>query len=131
MKFNDVFVVDDDKIFHFIIKKLLVNNNINVNPSFFENGFEALKGLKMKLDNGESQPDLILLDINMPILDGWQFLEEFKALKKLLNKEIIIYIISSSNNQHDLEKAKEYTEEVSDYYLKPMSGDEIKAIFYN
>ena len=38
MKFNDVFVVDDDKIFHFIIKKLLLNNNINVIPNFFENG---------------------------------------------------------------------------------------------
>ncbi len=131
MKFNDVFVVDDDKIFHFIIKKLLHNNNINVIPTFFENGLEAIQRLKWKLDKGESQPDLILLDINMPILDGWQFLEEFKTLKKLLNKEIIIYIISSSDNQYDLDKAKDYTNEVTDYYLKPMSGDELKAIFYN
>lgn len=131
MKFNDVFVVDDDKIFHFIIKKLLLNNNINVIPSFFENGMEAIEGLKRKLDTGENQPDLILLDINMPILDGWQFLEEFKVLKKLIQKQIVIYIISSSDNQYDLDKAKDYTEEVTDYYLKPMSGDEIKAIFYN
>ena len=131
MKFNDVFVVDDDKIFHFIIKKLLVNNNINVNPSFFENGKEAIEGLKKKLNSGEKQPDLILLDLNMPVLDGWQFLEEFKILKKLLTKEITIYIISSSDNQYDLDKAKDYKEEVTDYYLKPMSGDEIKAIFYN
>ena len=131
MKFNDVFVVDDDIIFHFIIKKLLLNNEINVVPTFFENGMDAIEGLKRKLDSGENQPDLILLDINMPILDGWQFLEEFKVLKKLLNKEIVIYIISSSDNQYDLDKAKDYTEEVTDYYLKPMSGDEIKAIFYN
>ena len=131
MKFNDVFVVDDDKIFHFIIKKLLLNNDINVIPTFFENGMEAIEGLKTKLNNGEKQPDLILLDINMPILDGWQFLEEFKILKKLIKKQIVIYIISSSDNQYDIEKAKDYTEEVTDYYLKPMSGDEIKAIFYN
>ena len=131
MKFNNVFVVDDDIIFHFIIKKLLLNNNINVVPTFFENGMEAIEGLKRKLDAGENQPDLILLDINMPILDGWQFLEEFKVLKKLLNKEIVIYIISSSDHQYDLDNAKDYTDEVTDYYLKPMSGDEIKAIFYN
>ena len=131
MKFNDVFVVDDDIIFHFIIKKLLLNNDINVIPTFFENGMEAIEGLKRKLNTGENQPDLILLDINMPILDGWQFLEEFKILKKLLNKQIVIYIISSSDHQYDLEKAKEYRNEVADYFLKPMSSDEIKAIFYN
>ncbi len=131
MKFNDVFVVDDDIIFHFIIKKLLLNNSINVTPTFFENGMEAIEVLKKKLDTGENQPDLILLDINMPILDGWQFLEEFKILKKLIEKQIVIYIISSSDNQYDLEKAKDYTNEVTNYYLKPMSGDELKAIFYN
>ena len=86
-------MVDDDKIFHFIIKKLLLNNNIDVNPTFFENGFEAIEGIKNKLKQGENPPDLILLDINMPILDGWQFLDEFKLIKKLLNKEIITFII--------------------------------------
>ena len=131
MKFNNVFVVDDDKIFHFIIKKLLTSNNINVNPSYFLNGLEALEGLKDKLNTGENQPDLILLDINMPILDGWQFLEEFKKLKDKLKKEITIYIISSSDNQTDLEKAEIFSNEVQNYYLKPISVDEIKSIFQN
>ena len=129
MKFNNVFVVDDDKIFHFIIKKLLANNNIDVTPSFFENGFDAIEKLKSKLNDGENPPDLILLDINMPILDGWQFLEEFKLLKKKLNKEIIIYIISSSDNHVDVSKAKDFKDEVKNYYLKPMTIDDIKIIF--
>lgn len=131
MKFNNVFVVDDDKIFHFIIKKLLTSNNININPSYFLNGLEALEGLKNKLNTGENQPDLILLDINMPILDGWQFLEEFKKLKDQLKKEITIYIISSSDNQMDLDKAEVFCDEVQNYYLKPISVDEIKSIFQN
>ena len=131
MNFNNVFVVDDDKIFHFIIKKLLLNNNIDVNPTFFENGFEAIEGIKNKLKQGENPPDLILLDINMPILDGWQFLDEFKLIKKLLNKEIIIYIVSSSDNHVDITKAKDYKEEVKNYYLKPMTPEDIKAIFSN
>lgn len=131
MKFNTVFVVDDDKIFHFIIKKLLITNNININPSYFLNGLEALEGLKNKLNLGENQPDLILLDINMPILDGWQFLEEFKKLKDKLKKEITIYIISSSDNQTDLDKAEVYSNEVKNYYLKPISVDQIKSIFLN
>lgn len=131
MKVSDVFVVDDDKIFHFIIKKLLMNNNININPAFFENGLQAIEGIKNKIKSGEAQPDIILLDINMPILDGWQFLEEYKRLKGKISKNIMIYIVSSSDNQMDLNKAKNFKEEVKDYYLKPMSADDIKAIFQN
>ena len=129
MKFNDVFIVDDDKIFHFIIKKLLLNNNININSAFFENGFEAIEGIKSKINNGEPPPDLILLDINMPVLDGWQFLEEFKALKNRLARDIVIYIISSSDNSVDRSRADYFKDEVKNYYLKPMSVEDIKAIF--
>lgn len=129
MKFNDVFVVDDDKIFHFIIKKLLVSNNINVEPEFFENGLLAIEGIKSKLDNQEAPPDLILLDINMPILDGWQFLEEFKLIKDKIKKEIAIYIISSSDNTVDRNRAKDFKDDIKDYYLKPITIDGLKSIF--
>ncbi len=129
MKFNDVFVVDDDKIFHFIIKKLLVSNNIDISPAFFENGLQAIEGIKSKLNNGEMPPDLILLDINMPVLDGWQFLEEFKKLKERIQKHITIYIISSSDNTVDISRAKDFKDEVTDYYLKPVTIEAIKSIF--
>jgi len=129
MKFNNVFVVDDDKIYHFIIKKLLLSNNIDVKPNFYENGKVAIDEIKDKLDKGENPPDLILLDINMPVLDGWQFLEEFKKLKNFIKNEIIIYIISSSDNITDKNKAKDFQEEIKDYYLKPMTNDAIKSIF--
>lgn len=129
MKFNDVYVVDDDKVFHFIIKKLLINNGIDITPDFFENGLLAIENLKYKIENGEDAPDLILLDINMPILDGWQFLEEFKRIKDKLDKDIIIYIVSSSDDKADKNKAKSFEDEVSNYYLKPMTSEALKAIF--
>ena len=129
MKFNDVFVVDDDKIFHLIIKKLLLNNNINVAPEFFENGLQAIEEIKSKLDKKEVIPDLILLDINMPILDGWQFLEEFKVLKSRIEKEICIYIISSSDHTVDRNKANDFKDEIKDYYLKPITIEGLRSIF--
>ena len=129
MKFNDVFVVDDDKIFHFLIKKLLSSNNIDVSPNFFENGLQAIEGIKSKLNKGQNPPDLILLDINMPVLDGWQFLEEYRLLKERIKKEITIYIISSSDHTTDKDKAKFYQTEVKDYFLKPMTSDSLKKIF--
>ena len=70
-KFNDIFVVDDDLVFHFIIKKLFDMCNLQFNTSYFLNGFEAIEEIK----NNSTVPDLILLDINMPVYDGWQFLE--------------------------------------------------------
>jgi CheY-like chemotaxis protein len=98
MKFNNIFVVDDDKIQHFIIKKLLEKNNIQTNASFFENGQDALNDLQFKLNQNENLPDLIFLDINMPVLDGWQFLEEFNQIKATFSKEIVIDVIKQFFN---------------------------------
>lgn len=129
MKINQIFVVDDDKIHHFIINKLLKSNQINAIPSFFENGFEALNGLKSLMSKGENPPDLILLDINMPVLDGWQFLEEFRIIKKELTREVAIHVISSSNNTDDINKAEYFKEEIKKYHTKPLTGELIKDIF--
>jgi two-component system chemotaxis response regulator CheY len=129
-KFKDVFVIDDDKVFHFIIKKLFSKNDIDINPTFYLNGLEAIEEIKEKINNGITMPDLILLDINMPIMDGWQFLDEFRKMKKTtVGGKTIIYLVSSSNSISDLNKAKEYQEEVKDYFFKPMTLDDLKKIF--
>lgn len=129
MKFNNVFVVDDDKVHHFIIRKLLEKNDIQVKPTFFENGFDALNDLKANLENDENLPDLILLDINMPILDGWQFLEEFSVMRKDILKEVTIHIISSSDNDVNANRLEEFKNMIEDYYVKPMTSESIKTIF--
>ena len=129
-KFNDVFIVDDDKVFHFIIKKLFANNNIDIPQSFYINGLEAINGIKNKIASGMEAPDLILLDINMPIMDGWQFLDEFRKTKKEHNEiKTTIYLVSSSDSQSDLDKAKEYKDEIKDYFFKPMTADVLGQIF--
>ena len=132
MKFSRVFIVDDDKIFHFIIRKMLEKHNVNADLSFFENGLEALNQIKSQMDDCSSLPDLIFLDINMPVLDGWQFLEEYKNVKGMLKgKQPIIYLISSSDNSADRDRAQEYKEEIREYFLKPVGQIEIDKIFLN
>ncbi len=126
--FNNVFVVDDDLVYHFIIKKLFSKCNVNANTSYFFNGLEAIDDLKNKVKT-DNVPDLILLDINMPVYDGWQFLEEFKKLKENLTKEITVYLVSSSNDITDLNKYKEYQDEVKKYYYKPMTQEDFETIF--
>jgi len=129
-KFKEVFVIDDDKVFHFIIKKLFLKNNIEVSPSFYLNGLEAIEEIKEKITNGDDLPDLILLDINMPIMDGWQFLDEFRKTKNSEGSgQTIIYLVSSSDSQSDIDKAKEYQDQIKDYFFKPMTMDDLKKIF--
>ncbi|WP_297510495.1 response regulator [Flavobacterium sp.] len=127
MKFNNIFVVDDDLVYHFVIKKLFSKCNVNAQTKFFFNGLEAIDGLKHVLKT-ENEPDLILLDINMPVYDGWQFLDEFRKLKGTMNKDITVYLVSSSNDSTDINKSKEYKEEVKDYYFKPITTKDFEEM---
>lgn len=128
IKYENVFIVDDDKIYHFIFKNLLKKNNISIKANFFENGFEALQNLEFSIKNN-NVPDLILLDLNMPIMDGWQFLEEFKKLKLTHNLSTAIHLVTSSNDILDLTRAKKYKNVITNYYMKPISQEDISKIF--
>jgi len=90
----------------------------------FKNGKEAIEFFK----DSESLPDLILLDLNMPIMNGWEFLEEFNPINKELGKEPSLYVVSSSIDPVDSEKAKSI-ECVRDYISKPISMQSFEQIF--
>lgn len=120
-------MIDDDKIYHFLFKNLLKQNNINVTTFFFPNGMEALDHIKKASD--DTLPDLILLDVNMPIMNGWQFLEEYSKLIDSLPKHAEINMISSSNNEVDINKSRDFGKIVSSYYLKPISKEDLSKIF--
>lgn len=124
-KLNNIFVIDDDLVFHFIIKKLFLRFNLNLNTSYFLNGFDAIEELKKNI----AVPDIILLDINMPIYDGWQFLDEFRKIKTSFNKEIEIYLISSSDDVTDINKASQYEDDIKGFCNKPITFDEFQKIF--
>jgi len=72
-KISNLYVIDDDKIYHFLLKNLFKQNGIDVASTFFINGQDAIEHIKNNTGE-EILPDLILLDVNMPIMNGWQFL---------------------------------------------------------
>lgn len=128
-KIESIFIIDDDPITVFGIKKLLAVCNIGVQIHSFGNGKEALECLSNKITRNETPPDVVFLDINMPIMDGWQFLEEFVKLP--VTKRIRINIITSSIDPYDLKNWEYYkakTHHLIDYRNKPIDKIEIEAI---
>ncbi|AGA80023.1 response regulator [Echinicola vietnamensis] len=118
-------IIDDDPIYTFGVKKIIEMGNFDVNAMFYQNGQEAYEGLASKIDNGDPLPDMILLDINMPIWNGWKFLDEFLKIEPATN--IIIYIISSSIDPNDTKKAKEYSV-IKNFIVKPISIEKVKEL---
>ena len=120
-----VCIIDDDPIYAFAVQKLFKMNNFSNNCVIFKNGQEALEGLSNLFNEQDTLPDLILLDINMPIMDGWQFLEAYKSTN-LYNK-IPIFITSSSVDTLDVNKA-ETNSLVKGYVNKPLNLDSLTLI---
>lgn len=117
-------LVDDDDIFVFLTKRTIEETKLVELIKVFENGLYALNFLKENKDNTDALPEIILLDLSMPIMNGWQFLEEFTILNPMMGKTITIYICSSSISPDDVARAKAISE-VSDYIIKPVNKEKL------
>ena len=115
-----VAVVDDDDVYQFTASRTLKAAKLTDQILQFLNGQEALKFLHHHANNPSRLPDVIFLDINMPVTDGWMFLDEFRKLKEDFSKKMLIYMVSSSIDPRDLSRARS-NPEVSDYVEKPIS----------
>lgn len=120
-------IVDDDDLYKLLLKKTIQNLKINTEVISFSNGEEAIKGLFALNSNSENLPDIILLDINMPVMDGWEFMEHYLALKQNFLKEMTLYIASSSIASQDFQKSKSF-KEISGYLVKPIFKETIKNL---
>src|SRR5690554_1380839 len=117
---KNLLLVDDDEIFTYLTRKTIEDTNLVDQIKVLGNGQDAIDFLEKIANDKELLPEVILLDINMPILDGWGFLEEFILLKPHLEKRIAIYMVTTSISPHDFERAKNISE-VSDFIVKPIT----------
>ncbi|MCC4213072.1 response regulator [Leeuwenhoekiella parthenopeia] len=130
-KFKTVCIIDDDPIFVFGATRLMKQYDFSESIVVYTNGREALDHLKplMESKNLDTIPDLIFLDLNMPVLDGWGFLDEFTKIDP--PKIMKVYIVTSSISNFDKQKAKEYAEAVKEYVIKPITPVRLKEIIKN
>lgn len=120
-------IVDDDKIFTFLLRKIIEKACIARKIIFFENGQDAIEYLVRHKEDTMKLPQLILLDINMPILDGWQFLHEYGKLETAVADLIKICVMSSSAEEDDYNRAM-HSGYVMDYLQKPLQVPLLREI---
>ncbi len=126
-KLKKILLIDDDTINNFIVLNKLNNIALSLDAVSVLNGREGLDYLNKCILENLDFPELILLDINMPVLDGWGFLDEFEKLEKNYQQKTAIYMVSSSVYIEDIEKAKEYSQ-IKQFISKPLSKDKLTEI---
>lgn len=131
-RLNCVLLVDDDKGTNFINQMIIKKADIADHVQTVLNGKEALdfitnKGKYEKAGNVFPRPMLTLLDINMPVMDGWEFLEAYHALEEHQKGKIIIIMLTTSLNPDDKIRAEEISE-VSGFKSKPLSIETVEEI---
>ncbi|GAA4425866.1 hypothetical protein GCM10023188_07290 [Pontibacter saemangeumensis] len=120
-----VLVIDDDEISIFLTKRVLKKTGIGNAILTAPNGREGLRLFKGAVEKGQP-PQLVLLDIKMPVMDGFAFLEELGKLETVDLSETRIVLLSSSHNLWEMERAKKYR--VVSFLHKPLEKDELLRI---
>lgn len=130
-KYNVVMLIDDNEIDNLINQKMIEASNI-ADHIFTHTGarsaIEFLKNVE-KMSNGDKNflPDLIFLDIDMPLMDGFQFLEEFEKLSENVKNHCGVVMLTSSINPQDLSKAKK-SDFVKKYINKPLTQENLEKL---
>lgn len=118
-------IIDDDPIYVFTVRHLLKNIFFEGEVVVYKDGKEAFEGLKATEMRGEPLPELILLDLNMPVWDGWDFLKEFGKTEQAENVKVCV--VSSSDHPDDVGRAEQHPL-VDDMYLKPLTAEILKKL---
>ena len=122
-KIQTVMLIDDDEPTNFIHKKIIESSGVVTAIQVAHSGDEALH----MLDDDQSPPDLIFLDINMPAMDGWEFMTQYKSLATDKKEKIVVVMLTTSLNPDDEARAKDVSG-VHAYRSKPLTIQMIKEI---
>ncbi|MFB9862911.1 response regulator [Rufibacter immobilis] len=122
-----IMLVDDDDTTNFVNKRLLLKLGVAKEIIIKKNGAEALEYLQTSAQNGTAFPDLIFLDIKMPVMDGFSFLDEYHNQNLAHNRSMIILMLTSSASFYDLERLKGYSS-VKKHFSKALTDSDVKEI---
>lgn len=125
VKYAKVLLLDDNALDNFVNKKLIENNRFAGKIEVFESGSEVL--IYLQEEDANQLPDIIFLDIMMPVMDGFKFLEEFEMLDESIHKKCKIIMLSTSDSFKDLNRANK-SRFVHKFLNKPLNEQVLSAI---
>jgi len=129
-KINCILLIDDDGTTNFLHKIIIQETGLAEKVVAVQSGKEALEYLEKKEDGEYPRPDLIFLDINMPAMNGWEFLEEYNKLDQSLKGQIMIVMLTTSINPDDETKAQDI-DLIDGFLSKPLTEEMLAEIIEN
>lgn len=127
MKVPNLWIIDDDPMSSFYIKRLAELGELANIITIYNTAQGAINYLLHHKKTVEHLPDIILLDIYMPEVDGWEFLNQLKQIEDQLMKKAAVFIISSSNHPRDLRRAESFPD-VKAFFQKPVTLEVLKEM---
>lgn len=121
-KLKNILLVDDDPAAHFLHTRVIKRLECADNIATVDNGIEAIAFLKAHAVNGHPAPELILLDINMPLMNAWEFLKAYNLLPAQQRMQTVIIMVTTSINPDDELRAKNMPD-VNGFHLKPLDKE--------
>ncbi len=125
--YKSVMLVDDNEIDNIINEKIIEANSFAEKILVFQTGQEALDYLKENQEKEKELPEIVFLDINMPIMDGFQFLNDFEQFSETVLEKCKIIMLSSSISPKDIDRAAS-SRYVKKYLNKPLNTRYLEAI---
>jgi CheY-like chemotaxis protein len=127
---KNILLIDDDPIFVYLMRRIINSTSYTCEINEFTDGELAINYLNGIRDKNELLPDLIFLDLSMPVMDGWEFLKEYSQIRPAIKKDITLFIVSSSISPKEVERAKTFRA-VSDFLIKPLGKAKVIEIIDN
>lgn len=124
---RSVFIIDDDPIYLYMLDRIIREYKFSENINSFDNGKPALAALRKTDLAIEEIPDVIFVDLSMPVMNGWEFLDKLKETEIVKRKDIKIVLISSSINPREIEMIEKYPI-VTKYIVKPITPSDLEAL---